>query len=43
MCIAAAGNAQATHVLGPDEHPTFVETWKEMEKLLETGIIQSWK
>lgn len=40
MCTAAAGNA---HVLGPDEHPTFIETWKEMEKLLETGIIQSWK
>ena len=20
-----------------DEHPTFIETWKEMEKLLDTG------
>ncbi|KAJ6602162.1 aldo/keto reductase [Mycena sp. CBHHK59/15] len=28
-------------VLGPDEHPTFVETWKEMEKLLETGKVKT--
>jgi glycerol 2-dehydrogenase (NADP+) len=26
-------------VLGPEEHPTFIETWKEMEKLLETGAL----
>ena len=25
-------------VLRAEEHPTFVETWKEMEKLLETGM-----
>ncbi|KAJ7350394.1 aldo/keto reductase [Mycena albidolilacea] len=28
-------------VLGPEEHPTFIETWKEMEKLLETGQVKS--
>ncbi|KAJ7928490.1 aldo/keto reductase [Mycena leptocephala] len=27
--------------LTPDEHPTFVETWKEIEKLLETGKVKS--
>ncbi|KAJ6495691.1 NADP-dependent oxidoreductase domain-containing protein [Mycena vitilis] len=27
--------------LSPDEHPTFVETWKEMEKLLGTGKVKS--
>ncbi|KAJ7874823.1 NADP-dependent oxidoreductase domain-containing protein [Mycena olivaceomarginata] len=27
--------------LPPDEHPTFVETWKEIEKLLETGKVRS--
>jgi hypothetical protein len=21
----------------PDEHPTFIDAWKEIEKLLETG------
>ncbi|EDR11535.1 aldo/keto reductase [Laccaria bicolor S238N-H82] len=35
---APTGNA---HVLGPDEHPTFIETWKEMEKLLETGKVKT--
>lgn len=24
-------------ILQPDEHPTFVDTWKEMEKLVGTG------
>ncbi|KAJ3520468.1 hypothetical protein NM688_g9158 [Phlebia brevispora] len=28
-------------VLGADEHPTFIDTWKEMEQLLETGIVSS--
>ncbi|KAF7375875.1 aldo/keto reductase [Mycena sanguinolenta] len=28
-------------VLSPEEHPTFIETWKEMEKLLETGKVKS--
>ncbi|KAL4244980.1 NADP-dependent oxidoreductase domain superfamily protein [Abortiporus biennis] len=27
--------------LDEDEHPTFVETWKEMEKLLGTGKVKS--
>ncbi|KAF8178541.1 aldo/keto reductase [Mycena galopus ATCC 62051] len=27
--------------LPPDEHPTFVETWKEIEKLLDTGKVRS--
>ncbi|KAF7362165.1 Aldo-keto reductase [Mycena venus] len=27
--------------LRPDEHPTFVETWMEIEKLLETGKVKS--
>ncbi|KAJ6593577.1 Aldo/keto reductase [Mycena capillaripes] len=27
--------------LTPDEHPTFVETWKEIEKLLKTGKVKS--
>ncbi|TFK75467.1 aado/keto reductase [Pluteus cervinus] len=27
--------------LSPDEHPTFVETYKEMEKLFETGKVKS--
>ncbi|KAG8898895.1 hypothetical protein FRB99_007076 [Tulasnella sp. 403] len=27
-------------VVQPDDHPTFLETWKAMEKLLETGKIQ---
>ncbi|KAI0782993.1 Aldo/keto reductase [Abortiporus biennis] len=26
---------------GPEEHPTIVDTWKEMEKLLETGKVKS--
>lgn len=29
-------------VLQPDEHPTIVDVWKEMEKLLETGKSQTW-
>jgi glycerol 2-dehydrogenase (NADP+) len=24
-------------VLRPDEHPNFIDAWKEMEKLLGTG------
>ncbi|KAK7057505.1 aldo/keto reductase [Favolaschia claudopus] len=28
-------------VLSPEEHPTFIETWKEMEKLLETKKVRS--
>ncbi|KAI5117866.1 hypothetical protein M0805_006568 [Coniferiporia weirii] len=28
-------------VCSPEEHPTFVETWLEMEKLLETGKVKS--
>ncbi|PSS06486.1 hypothetical protein PHLCEN_2v3715 [Hermanssonia centrifuga] len=28
-------------VLKEDEHPTFVDTWKDMEKLLETGKVKS--
>ncbi|KAI5117867.1 hypothetical protein M0805_006569 [Coniferiporia weirii] len=28
-------------ILSPEEHPTFVETWLEMEKLLETGKVKS--
>ncbi|KAF5384506.1 hypothetical protein D9757_006470 [Collybiopsis confluens] len=28
-------------VFRPDESPTFVETWKEMEKLLESGKVKS--
>ncbi|KAF8178540.1 Aldo/keto reductase [Mycena galopus ATCC 62051] len=28
-------------VLGPEEHPTFIETYKEMEKLLETGQVKT--
>ncbi|TFY72945.1 hypothetical protein EVG20_g60 [Dentipellis fragilis] len=27
--------------LHPEEHPTFIDTWKEMEKLLETGKVKS--
>ncbi|KAJ6602163.1 Aldo/keto reductase [Mycena sp. CBHHK59/15] len=27
--------------LTPDEHPTFVDTWKEIEKLLQTGKVKS--
>jgi aryl-alcohol dehydrogenase-like predicted oxidoreductase len=30
-------NVWAGKTLQPDESPTIVETWKEMEKLLETG------
>ncbi|KAF5364068.1 hypothetical protein D9756_000164 [Leucocoprinus leucothites] len=36
-----AGNASFTRVLKPTESPTFVETYKEMEKLLETGKVKS--
>jgi len=28
-------------VLSPEEHPTFTETWKEMEKLLQTGQVKT--
>src|SRR4051794_9458058 len=27
-------------ILQPEESPTFVETWKEMEKLVETGAYE---
>ncbi|KAI0070558.1 Aldo/keto reductase [Panus rudis PR-1116 ss-1] len=27
--------------LAPEEHPTFVETWKDMEKLLDTGKVRA--
>lgn len=30
-------NLRIGRTLAIDESPTFVETWKEMEKLLETG------
>lgn len=30
-------NLRTGRTLAIDESPTFVETWKEMEKLLETG------
>ncbi|KAF4598125.1 hypothetical protein EYR38_006521 [Pleurotus pulmonarius] len=30
-----------TRTLRPDEHPTFIETWKEMEKLLDTGKVKT--
>ncbi|KAJ7496996.1 aldo/keto reductase [Mycena latifolia] len=29
------------NVLGPEEHPTFIETYKEMEKLLLTGKVKT--
>jgi len=36
------GNALLNgRVLPPEESPTFVETWKEIEKLLETGKVKS--
>jgi len=28
-------------VLSPEEQPTFIETWKEMEKLLQTGQVKT--
>ncbi|EJD49731.1 aado/keto reductase [Auricularia subglabra TFB-10046 SS5] len=28
-------------VLQPDEHPTIVDTWKDMEKLLQTGKVKA--
>lgn len=34
---AGAANADFKRVLRPDESPTIVDTWKEMEKLLDTG------
>ncbi|KAL4268711.1 NADP-dependent oxidoreductase domain superfamily protein [Pleurotus pulmonarius] len=30
-----------TRRLPPDEHPTFVDTWKDMEKLLDTGKVKT--
>ncbi|KAJ7076867.1 NADP-dependent oxidoreductase domain-containing protein [Mycena belliarum] len=36
LSIAAAGK-----VLAPEEHPTFIETYKEMEKLLQTGKVKT--
>jgi glycerol 2-dehydrogenase (NADP+) len=38
---AADGNAAFTRVLKPTESPTTVETYKEMEKLLETGKVKT--
>ncbi|KAJ7496995.1 aldo/keto reductase [Mycena latifolia] len=44
---ASAGDVDFSQInapnmaLAPDEHPTFVETWKEIEKLLETGKVKS--
>lgn len=35
------GNANFSRVLRPDESPTLIETYKEMEKLLETGKVKS--
>jgi len=37
------GNAATARggVFAPDESPTFVETWKEIEKLLDTGKVKS--
>ncbi|KAF8891734.1 NADP-dependent oxidoreductase domain-containing protein [Infundibulicybe gibba] len=40
-CQSAPGNSAATSVRSPDEKPTFIETWKEMEKLLETGRVRT--
>ncbi|KAL0956000.1 hypothetical protein HGRIS_002176 [Hohenbuehelia grisea] len=34
----SSGNVK---VLGPEEHPTIVDTWKAMEKLLETGKVKT--
>jgi len=38
---ASQGNAAATETLRPDQSPTFVETWKEIEKLMDTGKVRS--
>jgi len=35
------GNASFSRVLKPEESPTIVETYKEMEKLLETGKVKA--
>ncbi|KAF9453991.1 aldo/keto reductase [Macrolepiota fuliginosa MF-IS2] len=35
------GNASFTRVLKSDESPTIIDTYKEMEKLLETGKVKS--
>lgn len=35
--MSSQGNGSANEMLRPDDHPTFTETYKEMEKLLETG------
>lgn len=35
------GNTNFLRVRRPDESPTFIETYKEMEKLLETGKVKS--
>ncbi|KAJ6613509.1 Aldo/keto reductase [Mycena sp. CBHHK59/15] len=34
-------NTEGTKILQPDESPTYVETWLEMEKLLKTGKVKS--
>jgi len=35
------GIDQDGKILQPEEYPTFVDTWKEMEKLLHTGKVKS--
>ncbi|KXN86116.1 Glycerol 2-dehydrogenase (NADP(+)) [Leucoagaricus sp. SymC.cos] len=38
---AAAGNASFTRIIKPTESPTFIEVYKEMEKLLQIGKVKS--
>ncbi|KAJ6497754.1 aldo/keto reductase [Mycena sanguinolenta] len=41
VCVRKQIIVATGKVLSPEEHPTFIETWKEMEKLLETGKVKS--
>ncbi|KAI0632007.1 Aldo/keto reductase [Trametes polyzona] len=41
MAFNSEGNATSTSTLQPDESPTFVETWHEMERLLPTGKVKA--
>ncbi|KAI0084598.1 Aldo/keto reductase [Irpex rosettiformis] len=41
QAIISASGGFAGQALQPDESPTLVETWKEMEKLLDTGKVKS--